>query len=254
MADAGSWNRTAVNCAPHALAGVQQRALIPEWVPSDFSINTPRQIGVKVGTKSPDHLESTTIMKTEIIHFQSVFLLTLLAVFMTGCATRALWKQTATREWKPQPPDQVLLVTDSNHHRDVVIAFRQFATYGRTGESRVAGWCVSRPQCEVALSHEAIRELTNSVCQYQRIPVYFEGHAPLDAASLSNGYAVWQAMEQQLIIHAPGAPAGPFTLPTSHQERQTALRAGMLPFAVTADAAIVGAALFAVGMSGYVGP
>jgi len=75
-----------------------------------------------------------------------------------------------------------------------------------------------------------------------------------NAASLSAGYALWHPMEQQLTVHIPGLAAGPFTLPTSYQERQTALRVCASPLAVTADAALVGAALFAIGMSGYVGP
>jgi hypothetical protein len=171
-----------------------------------------------------------------------------------GCATPALWKQTAAREWKPNPPDQVILVTDTNEQSDVVVVFRQFATWGSTGDSRDVGWCVSQSRREVALTKEAIGRLTNSACQRITVPMFFAEQEPRNAASLSAGYAVWHPMDQQLTVHATGVPAGPFTLPTSHQKRQTALRVCVLPVAVAADAALVGAALFAVGMRGYVGP
>jgi len=193
-------------------------------------------------------------MKNQIITLCRSLPIIVPLILTVGCATPALWKQTAAREWKPNPPDQVILITDTNQQRDVVVVFRQFATYGKSGESRGAGWCVSQPPDQVALTRETISRLTNSACQRETVPMFFAGQELPSEESLSAGYALWHSMEQQLTVHVPDLPTGPVTLPTSHQKRQTTARVCVMPLAIATDAAIVGAALFAVGMSGYVGP
>lgn len=176
-------------------------------------------------------------------------------ILTAGCATPALWKQTAAREWKPNPPDQIILVTDTNQQRDVVVVFRQFATVGNTGDSRKVAWLVSQSPAALALTTEAMGQLTNSFGKCEPVPMFFEEPESPDLSSLKPGYTVWHSLDQKLSVHIPNLSVGPYTLPTSHQGRQTALRVCALPVAVATDAALVGAALFVVGMThGYVGP
>jgi len=193
-------------------------------------------------------------MKIQIVTLCRTLPMIVPLILTVGCATPALWKQTAAREWKPNPPDQVILVTNTNQHREVVVIFRQLATHGKSIESRDVALPVSRPNGEMAISNEVVRELTNSACECRRIPVYFADQEPINTSPLSSGYATWDSMEQQLTIHAPDTPTGPFKLPTSHQKQKTAARLCGLPFAVAGDAVIVGTVLFLVGISGYRGP
>jgi hypothetical protein len=179
-------------------------------------------------------------MKITILSLRYAVPAAVLTILTTSCATPALWKCTAAREWKPYRPDQVILVTDTNQQREVVVVFTQFANSESTSDSRDVGWRVSQPPKEVALTKETIGLLTNSLCQSKLVPMLFDGQESPDEYSLASGYTVWNSPNQQLTIHIPGLPSGPYTLPTSHQKRRTALRVFLLPLAVTADAAIVG--------------
>ena len=177
--------------------------------------------------------------------------LVLLAALASGCVTPALWQSTARREWKPNPPDCVVLMSNPNQQREVAVVFRQFAQVGATTESRRAGWYVSQSPEQLALTSQAIGQLTNSCGERQSIPMFVADNVPPDASCQSPGYAVWDSRDDQLTIHIDGLPSGPFTLPTTHQKRQTAARIIVLPLAIAADTAITGAVIFALGASGY---
>jgi hypothetical protein len=206
----------------------------------------------------PGHFEGTEPMKTEIITLSYTSLLTVLVAFTTGCATPALWKQTARREWTPNPPDQLLFVESTDHQHDVVVLFRQFAD-GTPHEAGCVGWQLGQPSTQLALGYQAIQLLTNTCPTVQTIPLYSDtADVPAETGELSPGYGIWNPTDQHLTLYLSEISTNPMPLPTSHQERRTALRICALPLAVAADAALMGAALFVVGLSncgfGYVGP
>ncbi len=178
----------------------------------------------------------------------------LLAALAAGCVTPALWKSTARREWKPNPPDCLVLLTHPDQQREVAVLFRQFAQVGATTECRNVGWRASRPPEQLALTPQAIGQLTNSCGERQSIPMFVEGSVPETASSTPPGYAVWHAPDKQLRVHIDGLPSGPFTLPTTEQKRQTAARIIVLPLAVAADTALVLGAIMAMGGAGGFGP
>ena len=191
-------------------------------------------------------------MKTLSLHLLgNGMALVFVTALAAGCATPALWKNTARREWKPNPLDGVVLVSTTNQQREVVVLFRQFALVGTTSECRKAGWAVSQSPEQLALAPHAVGQLTNSCGgELQTIPMFLAGNVPETASSTPPGYAVWHAADDQLTVHIDGLPAGPFTLPTTQQKRRTSERIIVLPLAVAVDAAITGAVLFAVGASG----
>ncbi len=187
----------------------------------------------------------------------------LLTAFTSGCATPALWRHTASHEWKSGRPTQILLITDTNQQRDVVVLFRQNAQEGATNEypqtkrrflgfnlnpngfptnvSRTVGWRISQPPEQLALTPKAIRQLTNSSCNVQSVPIHEAREAvPGNAMSPSTAFAVWNAMDRQLAVHGESLPSGPVTLPCTSQKQNTALRVVATPAAIVGDAALAG--------------
>jgi hypothetical protein len=188
----------------------------------------------------------------------------LLTACTSGCATSALWRHTASHEWKSGRPTQVLLITDTNQQRDVAILFRQNAQDGATNELKKEGrpflgfnigpftspptfttrnvaWRISQPPEQLALTPKTIRQLTNSCCNVQPIPIYDAREAvPGNEISPSAAFAVWNATDRQLTVHGETLPSGPFTLPSTSQKQNTALRVVATPAAIVADAALVG--------------
>lgn len=177
-------------------------------------------------------------MKTPFLQLGNLFPLVLLAALACGCATPALMKSTTRREWKPMPPDQVVLITDTNHQRAVAVFFRQVATVGTTSTSRNVGWRLGQSPRELALTPRAIGQLTNSCGEFRTLPMVLAESVPTDASSQSPGYAVWNSTNQQLTVYLDGYPRGPYVLPTTQTNPRTVMRLLGMPFAVAADAAL----------------
>jgi hypothetical protein len=175
-------------------------------------------------------------MKTPSLQTGTLLSLVLLAALACGCATPALWKSTDRRAWKPLTPDQVVLITSTNHQRAVAVFFRQFATVGTTSTSRNVGWLLGQSPGELALTPRAIGQLTNSCGEVRSVPLFLAGSVLTDASSQSPGYAVWNSTDQQRTVYLGGYPCGPYLLPTTQTNPRTAMRFIGMPFA--ADAAI----------------
>jgi len=174
-------------------------------------------------------------------------------ILTVGCATPALWKQTAARGWKPNPPDQLLLVDSTNHEPAVIVLFRQSAT-GASGVVRNVGWRLDQPNTELAVGPQAIHQLTNACPAPKTIPLSIDSSdVLLDPTIPPSSYAVWNPKTHNLTVHVPNFPPGPHKLPTSNEEQQTSLRICVLPLAIAADTAIVGAVLFALCLGGGAG-
>ncbi len=192
-------------------------------------------------------------MRNEVITVRGTGFAMVLGVFMTGCATPALWKQTAAHDWQSSPPDQLLLVDSTNHEPAVIVLFRQ----SEAGASRVVrnvGWRLGQPNNELALGPQAIYQLTNACPAPKTIPLWINsGDVRPDPTIPPSGCAVWNSSDRNLTIHIPEVSPGPFELPASNEEPKTALRICVLPLAVAADAAIVGAVLFALCLGGGAG-
>ncbi len=186
-------------------------------------------------------------MKTHCNRLAACFPVVLLVALTPGCATQALWQHTAAHKWMPSLPIQVLVNTDTNHQPDVVILFCQVDSRGATNASRTVGWKVSQPPDQLALTPKAIRQLTNSCGGIQSVLVYTSDDISDYAAQLPLGFAVWNRTNAQITVHIKGKAPEPFTLPSTSQKQNTALRVGVLPVAIVGDAVTVGlAAAFAL--------
>jgi hypothetical protein len=190
-------------------------------------------------------------MKTPLFHIIRNLPVVLLVLVTSGCATPALWKATAIREWKPCLPTEVLLIETAGRQPDAAVLFDQWNEL--THEYRPVAWRLSQSPTNLSIGSKAVGQLTKSIAPTRTIPLFTVNAVPSDVSSAPPGYAVWDWSGKQLTIHLDGYTGGPRVLPTSHTARRTTLRVIATPLAVTADAAIVGAVLMAIGASGYMG-
>lgn len=181
-------------------------------------------------------------------------------VLTSGCATPALWRGTAGRHWAPQQPHEVLLFSRSNTLSGIIVFFTQYReTPGpvswrdaawvpdepHTGYSfrqpapclRPAAWVVGAPPAEVIVGKRAIRECRHSLCSTQAVPLFIN-QAPQGPLKAPVNYAVWNLTNQQLMVYTGEAQPRTCGLPASDHPRRTALRVGLLPFAIATDAAL----------------
>lgn len=192
-------------------------------------------------------------MKARFIRFgqlATLCALPVLGLLTSGCATPELWNHTAARDWTPQPPpDQFLATTTAGQH-DVVVVFHQATVPHDKLKKRLVAWRLSQSPEGVAVGPKAMQLLTNSCERIETMPVYSPATVSADATCKPPGYAVWDPSVAQFTVYLEGCPLGPFVLPSSHQERNTTMRVVGMPFAIAADAAIVGAVCVA-GASGF---
>jgi hypothetical protein len=168
-----------------------------------------------------------------------------LALLVSGCATPALWQQTASRVWRPQSfPDQFLATTTTGR-LDVVVVFRQSATINGKPRDRLVAWNLRDAPVELTVGRKALLQLTNVCEQVQPMPVFTPDNLPADATSMPPGYAVLDWSWSRFTVYLQGAPSGPFELPVSHEKCRAFVRLAGMPFAIAADAALVG--LLALG-------
>ncbi len=178
-------------------------------------------------------------------------LLPILLLGLSGCATPALWKHTAARDWTPESYNARLFLASTNSEQDVIVVFRQSATVGKKLHYRLVAWNSSRPSSELAVGRKAVRQLTNSWEQVQILNCFPRDAVLGDAVSTSPGYAVYGPGRDQFTIHLEDAPSASFDLPPCKEKTRVALRAVGLPFAVTYDAVIICLAVGASGGGGY---
>lgn len=181
--------------------------------------------------------------------FWSALLLS--SVALSGCATPALWKHTAARNWQPTPTSAQFFVANAAAQPDVIVMFWQSTEVGEQAKFRLVGWNLRNPPSELAVGTKAMQQLTNSCEQLCVMPSFFSDSIPAGVSSRSPGYAVHEPLAGRFTVHLEGSPAGPFELPTSKEKTRSAMRFAGLPLAVAADAAIVGAAALAMGSPGY---
>ena len=183
-------------------------------------------------------------MKIGFARVQALLPVILLAAFTSGCATPALWDRTSEFQWKPLPIAQVVVITDTNHQSDTVIVFKQSANVRLTHMFRDVGWRVSQSPDELAITHQAIRQLTNSVSGSESLPVYRSGKVPINATSQPPGYAILDSTNEQITVHRDRLQPGPYTLPASTHPKNTTLRVVLTPLALAADVPMCAFGLF----------
>ena len=162
------------------------------------------------------------------------------ALLTCGCVTPELWKHTAARDWCPQsPPDEFLATTTDGQH-DVVVVFHQSTLVHNAVKTRPVAWRLSQSTQGIAIGPMALRPLTNGCDRVEPMRVCSPTTILADATSKPPGCVVWEPSNGEFTVYLEGCPSGPFALPKSHQERETAKRVVVTPFAVAADAIIVG--------------
>jgi hypothetical protein len=188
-------------------------------------------------------------LKTRFIHLHVYLSAIIGAALTSGCITPAFWNHTAAHEWKPGPPDQILLLTGKDQRREVAVMFRQVVNDWMTDEfwvktniSRNAAWLVGHPSDEVAITPEAMYRFNSHDPEAKSVPLYQQTEVPAGASSEDPGYVVWNPANAQLTVHINGLPSGPFTLPITRQKQKTAKRIIGTPLRVIGDTVIVGCA------------
>ncbi len=173
----------------------------------------------------------------------------LLALLASGCATPALWKHTAAREWWPRSSPDQLLVTTTTGRQDVIVVFHQTATVGEKTKNRLVAWNLRDPKGELTVGRGALRRLTNVCDRVQIMTVFSQDAIPGDATSTLPGYAVQGPPWCPFTVHLDGVPSGPFELPASHEKCRSFMRVALAPIAIATDAALVAT----VAMAGAAG-
>ncbi len=193
-------------------------------------------------------------MKTKLLNINQAFALLMLpALLGAGCATPALWKNTAAREWQPREVPDHLLVATRTGRQDVIVVFQQRAAIGDKHKDRLVAWDLRQPPTELAVGRGAVRQLTNACESIRSMPVFSSDEVPANASSTPPGYAAREPSCGAFTVHLEGAPSGPFELPVSHVKRRSFARIAVAPFAITADAVIIAAAITAMGAGGAQG-
>ncbi len=177
--------------------------------------------------------------------------LLLSSVALSGCATPALWKHTAARNWHPEPSGAQFLVANAAGQQDVIVVFRQSTVVGERIKYRVVAWNLRHPPSELAIGRKAVQQLTNACDQVRVMPSFCSDSIAAGATSTSPGYAVLEPLPCRFIVHLEGSAPGPFELPSSREKTRSAMRVVGLPLAVAADGAIVCAAAMAIGGQAY---
>ena len=111
------------------------------------------------------------------------------------------------------------------------------------------GWLISQPTNQLAVTPDAIRQLTNSFGTLQVVPCYGSGSVPASATTKPPGYAVCNLPSNQLSLYIKDITVGPYTLPITTQSYTTWRIIGM-PIAVATDAVIVTVIVIGEGCRG----
>ncbi len=172
----------------------------------------------------------------------------MLALLVSGCATPALWKHTAAREWRPQPLADQFLLTTTTGRQDVVVVFRQFANVDCKIKFRVVAWNLRNASSELTVGPKALRQLTNACERVQLMPVFSQDAFPSDATCAPLGYILQDESRDQFTVQLDGVPPGPFELPVSQEGCRSGTRIALMPLAIATDAAIV--FICAAGLAG----
>ncbi len=188
-------------------------------------------------------------MKISALRPVHILSLLLLAALACGCATPALWKQTAAREWKPWPPDELLLIHTTNQPPEIAVVCSQFTAGKMNREFRPVAWFLGHSPTNLVIGTAAITQFTNSLTAPQKIPLFTDA-IPADVSAAPPGYAVWNSTNRDLTLHLDGYASNPYPLPSTRTEQRTALRVIVLPFAVVADAAIALVVIMSMGGAG----
>jgi len=169
-----------------------------------------------------------------------LLVLPVLALLTCGCVTPALWRHTAAREWRAQSsPDQFLFTTTTCGH-DVLVVFRQSTGEGSRTKERLVAWNPHHQPSELIVGPNALRQLTNACERVQLMPVFQRDSIPGSATSTPPGYVVVDQCWSGFTVHVDTIPSGPFELPASHEKTRSLMRIAGTPFAIVADAALVG--------------
>ena len=194
---------------------------------------------------------ATTRHRLQASFTNALLLLPLAAA--TGCATPALWKHTAARNWYPEHRPDLFLAATTTGRLDLIVVFHQSAVVGDKTKQRLVAWNLSQPPSELTIGPHALRQLTNAYDRVQIVPS-FTSDDPITprASSATPGYVVTGPLRSQFTLHLDGFCPGPFDLPYTRQDTRVLERVAIMPFSVAADAAIV-AAVCCAG-AGYGGP
>lgn len=160
-------------------------------------------------------------------------------VALSGCATPALWRNTAEKMWEPHGESgQVFCLIDSGHTRAVAI-FTQTAFVGGKSRKRLVAWDLSLSPEKLIIGLGSVRHFTNRLDCVRLLPSFEAGETPFDDPTPADGYLIKGSSPEIFELHLCGVGKGPYDLPSSHEDVRTTVRFAAMPLAIAADAAIV---------------
>ena len=138
----------------------------------------------------------------------TLLVLPVLALLNSGCATPALWKDTAAGRSQPQSlPDQ-FLSTSTTGRQDVAVVSRQSVEVGDKTKYRLAAWNLRGEPSHLAVGRGAVRPLTHARGRVQLMPVFASNSVLADATSILPGYAIPEGTGSPFAVHLDRGPSG----------------------------------------------
>jgi len=181
-------------------------------------------------------------MKTRILlHLIGGAVLSWLAA---GCATQRVWNGANERVTCAPAPQPDVALFETRDRADVLVQYNALKPRNQTVERRA--YFLSRNQSRLLAGQKPHFVSPGLAARMTPIPVFTNSAAGARTRSASR-YAVVARDGRQFIIHRAGAPPEACSLPEYADHSDLGRRAALTPFAVAADAAVLGAVVFLQG-------
>lgn len=175
-------------------------------------------------------------MKTRSLF--SLMLLTMLLMFASGCATRALWKETNLDAWNEPADESKLQLFDGPQHKDVLVEYQEYSE--RHDSVHTRSYWLLKNQKRIEQRREPEFVGFPHPHHLKPIPVFTETNAPATSSTAFASYAVVGTNQNSFLLYSSAQNGGPYRLPVYNDGVGQAERIALTPLCVVADITIVG--------------
>lgn len=155
-----------------------------------------------------------------------------LALFLCGCVTSALWREADFKEPSPEPR---LNLYEARQAGDVLVSYEEVSD--RNGELKRRAFYLNRYAAKQYSEGKPRFVDPKEALKLDSIPVFEPGHEP---DSLNGLYAVRGRSPAEFALFNDGQALGSYSLPVYRDGLDQTRRVAVTPFAVVADAVIIG--------------
>lgn len=183
------------------------------------------------------------------------FILLLLPLWLSGCATHALWTEANLDAYKEPVAIPDLRLFDTKKDNDLLVVYNEYSE--RNDAVRIRAYLLNQnAECikQNKRPHFVSAKLTNSL---PSVPVF---HAPVESGTNlpHTFYAIIQTNNQSFLLYSDGREINSYDLPVYNDGKGNIERVALMPISMVADVTIVGGFIgywWLVGMeeSGYSG-